>query len=176
MASAAPTGRKPVFDGVLLGLVIATGALVVAAWWRGGPALVRSGFGEGTDMLLRSGLLIVVSFWAAGLAQAVLPEHLVSRALGPESGLRGILLATAGGMLTPSGPFVAIPIAAAMGRAGASHAALVAYVSAWGLLAIHRLVAWELPILGPRLALLRWGVSLALPVLAGLAARWLTRS
>lgn len=163
------------FDGVLLGLVLATLALAAAAWWRGGPELVRTGFGAGTDMLLRFGLLIIVSFWAAGLAQAVLPEHLIPRALGPESGVRGILFATAGGMLTPSGPFVAIPIAAAMGRAGASHAALVAYVSAWGLLAIHRLVAWEIPILGPRLALLRWGVSLALPVLAGLLARWLVR-
>ena len=164
------------FDGVLLGLVLATLALAAAAWWRGGPELVRTGFGAGTDMLLRFGLLIVVSFWAAGLAQAVLPEHLIPRVLGPESGLRGILLATAGGVLTPSGPFVAIPIAAAMGRAGASHAALVAYVSAWGLLALHRLVAWEIPILGPRLALLRWGVSLALPVLAGLIARWFVRS
>ena len=162
-------------DGVLLALVLATLALAALAWWRGGPELVRSGLGNGADMLLRFGLLVVVSFLAAGLAEVVLPQHLVPRALGPESGLRGILLATAAGAITPSGPFVAIPIAAAMGKAGAGHPALVAYVSAWGLIAVHRLVAWEIPILGPQLALLRWGVSLGLPVLAGLAARALVR-
>ena len=97
------------------------------------------------------------------------------RVLGPESGLRGLLIATGAGAITPSGPFVAIPLAAAMVRAGAGAAPMVAYVSAWGLIAVHRLVAWEIPILGWRLALLRWGVSLALPILAGIAARLVVR-
>jgi uncharacterized membrane protein YraQ (UPF0718 family) len=164
-----------VVDGALLVLALATLALAALAWWRGGPELVREGFGRGNATLLRFALLIVLSFWAAGLAEVVLPEQLVPRVLGPESGLRGILIATGAGAITPSGPFVAIPLAAAMVRAGAGAAPMVAYVSAWGLIAIHRLVAWEIPILGPRLALLRWGVSLALPVVAGLAARLLAR-
>lgn len=163
------------FDGALLVLVLATLALAALAWWRGGPELLRDGLGRGNAMCLRFALLIVLSFWAAGLAEVVLPDELVPRVLGPESGLRGILLATGAGAITPSGPFVAIPLAAAMVRAGAGAPPMVAYVSAWGLIAIHRLVAWEIPILGWRLALLRWGVSLALPVVAGLAARLLTR-
>ena len=40
---------------------------------------------------------------------------------------------------------------------------------------MHRLLAWELPILGWRFGLLRWGLSLALPILAGLAANALLR-
>jgi uncharacterized membrane protein YraQ (UPF0718 family) len=164
-----------VFDGALLVLVLATLALAALAFWRGGPELVREGFGRGNATLVRFALLIVLSFWAAGLAEVVLPEQLVPRVLGPESGLRGILLATAAGAITPSGPFVAIPLAAAMVRAGAGAPPMVAYVSAWGLIAIHRLVAWEIPILGWRLALLRWGVSLALPVVAGVAARIVAR-
>ena len=62
-----------------------------------------------------------------------------------------------------------------MGRSGAATGPLVAYVSGWGLLAVHRLVAWEIPILGPRFAFFRLGVTLLLPVLAGLVARALTR-
>jgi hypothetical protein len=50
---------------------------------------------------------------------------------------------------------------------------VVAFLTAWSLLALHRFVAWEIPILGWRLAALRYSVSLAIPVLAGLAARWL---
>ena len=69
-----------------------------------------------------------------------------------------------------------MPIAAVMLRAGAATGPVIAFLTAWSLLALHRLVAWEVPILGWRIAALRYGVSLAIPVLAGLAARALTRA
>lgn len=166
--------RKSVIDGALLVFVAVTIALAVAAWMRGGPELVREGLGHGGGLLMKSGLILVVSFVAAGFAEVLIPREMIPRALGVDSGLRGILLATGAGVLTPSGPFVAIPIAAAMERSGAGLAPLVAYVSAWGLLALHRLVAWEIPILGSRLALVRWSVCLALPVVAGLLTRLFT--
>jgi uncharacterized membrane protein YraQ (UPF0718 family) len=165
-----------VIDGALIVLVIVLVAMSALAWLRGGSELVREGLAHGAGMLVRFGLLIVVSFLAAGLAEVLVPHEWVSRALGSEAGVRGILLATGAGVITPSGPFVAIPIAAALARSGAGTGALVAYVSAWSLIAAHRLVAWEIPILGFRFAILRYGVSLALPVVAGLAARALTRS
>lgn len=161
-------------DSTLLVFVAVTIALAVAVWLRGGGELLREGLGNGTSLLWKSGLIIVVSFVAAGLAEALVPKNAIPTALGVDSGLRGILLATGAGALTPSGPFVAIPIAAALERSGAGLAPIVAYVSAWGLLALHRLVAWEIPILGSQLALLRWGVCLVLPVLAGLLAQLLT--
>jgi uncharacterized membrane protein YraQ (UPF0718 family) len=166
---------KRVIDSTLLVFAAVTAALAFAVWMRGGADLLREGLGNGGSLLAQSALLIAVSFVAAGLTQALVPKGAIPNALGADSGLRGILLATGAGVLTPSGPFVAIPIAAAMERSGAGVAPLVAYVSAWGLLALHRLVAWEIPILGSQLALLRWGVCLALPVLAGLIARALTR-
>jgi uncharacterized membrane protein YraQ (UPF0718 family) len=160
-----------VINGALLVFVAVVIGLVAIAWLRGGTPLVREGLAGGTNMLLGSGLLVALSFLAAGLAEVLIPRDLMPRAFGVESGLRGILIAAGAGVLTPSGPFVAIPIAAAMGRSGAATGPLVAYVSGWGLLAVHRLVAWEIPILGARLALTRWGVCLVLPVIAGLLAR-----
>jgi len=167
---------KRVIDSTLLVFVGVTIALAIALWLRGGPELLREGLGNGASLLAKSALIIAISFVAAGLVEALVPKDAIPAALGADSGLRGILLATGAGVLTPSGPFVAIPIAAAMERSGAGLAPLVAYISAWGLLALHRLVAWEIPILGSRLALLRWGVCLLLPVLAGIAARLFTRS
>lgn len=164
---------KSVIDSTLIGFVLATIGLGVLVWLRGGSDLLREGLGNGGSLLAKSGLIVVVSFVAAGLAEALIPKQAIPAALGVDSGLRGILLATGAGVLTPSGPFVAIPIAAAMERSGAGTAPLVAYISAWGLLALHRLVAWEIPILGSRLALIRWSVCLALPVIAGLTARLL---
>ena len=51
-------------------------------------------------------------------------------------------------------------------RSGAGAGPVVAFLSAWALLAPPP-GAWEIPILGWRLAALRYGVSLGVPVLAG---------
>lgn len=156
-------------------VAVLLGVLVGLAWWRGGPELVGEGLGNGARLLLRFGVVIVLSFLAAGLAEHLVPSEWVSRSLGGDSGLRGILLASAAGVVTPAGPFVSMPVAVAMLRAGAGVAPVVAFLTAWMVLALHRLVAWEIPLLGPRFALMRWSLSLFLPVVAGLATRAFVR-
>jgi uncharacterized membrane protein YraQ (UPF0718 family) len=146
--------------------------LALLAYARGGAPLVQQGFENGGRQFLRFALVIAVSFLAAGFAELLLPQAWMRASLGEAAGTRGILLATGLGMLTPAGPVVAMPIAAVMVRSGAATGPVIAYLTAWCLLALHRFVAWEIPILGWRLAALRYGVSLAVPVLAGLAARW----
>ena len=153
---------------VVIGAVLAL--LLGLAWHRGGGALAVEGLARGGGMIGRYAVLIVLSFLAAGLAEVLVPHHLVERALGERSGLRGLALATAAGALTPSGPFVSLPLAAALLRSGAAVGPVVAFVSGWAMLALHRFIAWEVPILGFRLALLRYGLCLVLPVLAGLGA------
>jgi uncharacterized membrane protein YraQ (UPF0718 family) len=165
-----------VIDKVFVTLLVVLGVLCLVAWRTGGTELVRSGLGGGAQMLVRYSLLLLVSFLAAGLAEVLVPREWVARALGEGTGLRGIVLGAGVGALMPAGPFVVMPVAAAMVRAGAGAGPVVAFLTGWALLAIHRLVAWELPLLGPRLAALRYGVSLALPVVAGLLARAFTRS
>ena len=96
------------FDGTLLVLIGVVAALAWLVYARGGEELLRRGLGDGGMLLYRYGLLIVVSFLAAGLASAVLPEQWMARNLGAESGLRGILLAAAAGIVTPAGPFVSM--------------------------------------------------------------------
>jgi uncharacterized membrane protein YraQ (UPF0718 family) len=120
--------------------------------------------------------MIVVSFLAAGFADQLLPSEWVRQQLGADSGLRGIALATGVGIVTPAGPFVSMPIAAAMIRTGAGAGPVVAFLSSWSLLALHRLVAWEVPILGWRMALLRYATCAVLPIVAGLAARAISRA
>jgi len=160
-----------VLDATFLLLVAVLAALVALAHWRGGPDLVWKGLSGGGQLLARYALLVAVSLLAAGFAEVLIPREWIRESLGAETGLRGIVLATGMGIVTPSGPFVSMPVAAVMLRTGAGPGPVVAFVSAWGLLALHRFVAWEVPILGLRFAALRWGVSLALPVLAGLLAR-----
>ncbi len=150
-------------------------ALAATAWWLGGWELVGRGLSGGAGLLWRFGILIVLSFLAAGLVEVLVPREWIRAGLGDGSGLRGVVLGTLAGAATPAGPAVSIPLAAVLLRSGAAIGPLVAFVTGWALLAVHRLVAWELPILGWRFALLRWGVSLALPILAGLVANSIAR-
>ena len=163
------------FDTNLLVLVSLLAALATAAWLRGGEELVMRGFSGGASLLVRFALVILVSFLAAGFVEALVPQDWIRSTLGGDSGARGIWLAAGIGIVTPAGPFVSMPLAAVMLRAGAGPGPVVAFPTAWSLISVHRFVAWEVPILGFSFAATRYAVSLALPVLAGFAARALVR-
>jgi hypothetical protein len=47
---------------------------------------------------------------------------------------------------------------------------LIAFVTAWSVFAFHRIVMYEIPIMGARFAMLRLLSSLVLPPLAGTLA------
>jgi uncharacterized membrane protein YraQ (UPF0718 family) len=167
--------KKRVFDGTLIFLIAVLLWVAALAHWRGGNEMVVKGFSEGWDQLVRFGPMIVISFLAAGFADSLIPQSWVREQLGAESGWRGIALATGVGIITPAGPFVSMPVAAAMIRTGAGAGPVVAFLSSWSLLAVHRLIAWEVPILGWRFALVRYATCAALPFFAGFAARALSR-
>jgi len=107
---------------------------------------------------------------AAAFLSQILPRDVVGAAIGPESGVVGILLATVAGAILPGGPFVAFPLAVSFYEAGAGLPQLVALITSWSTLGVIRIVAFEWPMLGPRFVALRVGVSVALPLLAGVLA------
>lgn len=165
-----------IFDSnfwIVFGLLIALMGLAVN---RGGMPLLQEGIGSGTKLFLRFGLVIFLSFMVAGLAEILMPREWISSALGEDSGWKGLMLAAAAGAITPAGPFVSMPLALSMLKTGAAPAAVITFLSAWSLLAIHRLFAWEVPILGASFAFTRWGLCLILPVLVGAASRLVVRS
>ncbi len=165
-----------VFDGnfwIVFGLLIILCGLAIG---RGGTPLLSEALGSGARLFLRFGAVIFLSFLVAGLAESLMPREWVASALGEDSGWKGLLLASAAGAITPAGPFVSMPLAVGMLRSGAAPAAVITFLSAWSLLAIHRLIAWEIPILGASFALTRWALCLVLPVLVGALARVLFRT
>ncbi len=165
-----------VFDGnfwIVFAILVALGGL---AWGRGGTPLLSEALGNGARLFLRFGLVIFLSFLVAGLAETLMPREWVSSALGADSGWKGLFLATAAGIVTPAGPFVSMPLAAGMLRSGAAPAPVVAFLTAWSLLAVHRLIAWEVPIMGASFALTRWAICLFVPVMIGALVRQLFRA
>jgi uncharacterized membrane protein YraQ (UPF0718 family) len=119
-------------------------------------------------MLLEITPLIIFSFIIAGMAQVLIPQDLISKWVGAESGFRGIVIGTICGSFTPSGPFVSMPIGAGLMNAGASIGTVVAFMTAWSLLGISRLPI-EFGIMGWQFTLIRLASgALIFPVVAGL--------
>ena len=158
---------------IMLALLVALSAVALS---RGGPPLLADAMSGGARQFLRFALGLFVAFLVAGLVESLLPRAWVSSALGERSGWKGLALASAVGLVTPAGPFVSMPLAAGMLRAGAAPASVVAFVASWGLLAIHRLIAWEIPMLGAPFALSRWVLCLGVPIALGALARLFWRA
>jgi uncharacterized membrane protein YraQ (UPF0718 family) len=86
--------------------------------------------------------------------------------------LKGILIASGMGAITPGGPFVSFPLVAALYRAGAGIGPVVAFITAWSLLSISR-IPMEIAFVGTRVVLIRVLATVVFPPLAGLIANGL---
>jgi uncharacterized membrane protein YraQ (UPF0718 family) len=105
----------------------------------------------------------------------LLPRETIVRWVGADSGLFGILVATAAGAILPGGPFTIYPVAGAFLAAGADAGAACAFVISWTLIGYTRAIVWELPFFGFDFVAWRIVFSLPLPIVAGLAARFAWR-
>jgi uncharacterized membrane protein YraQ (UPF0718 family) len=114
--------------------------------------------------------LLIFAFIVAGMVQVLLPHELLAKWIGAESGMRGILIGTVAGGLSPGGPFVSLPIAAGLLRAGAGIGTMVAYLTAWSLWALARLPL-EVGIMGWKFVLIRLASTFFFPPIAGFIAQ-----
>ncbi|ABM62253.1 hypothetical protein [Halorhodospira halophila] len=107
---------------------------------------------------------------AAAFLAVLIPEQAIASLFGTGSGWLGVLLASVLGGFLPGGPVVAFPLVVVLLEAGADTPQLIALLTAWSVLAFHRVAAFELPMLGGRATGVRLLASLPLPVIAGAGA------
>jgi len=170
IAARAPRISRTTVFFVVLALA-SSGALV---WRRGAGALLEAGT-SAAWLLVSIAPVLAAALLLGGYVNALLPHERVARWLGPQSGWRGLGLATLGGIVTPAGPFTVFPVVLGLRHAGAGFAVCVVYLTAWATLGLQRVVVWELPFLGPDFVALRIAASLPLPLLAGALASTLAR-
>lgn len=114
--------------------------------------------------------LLIFAFIIAGMVRSLLPQEIIAKWIGKESGLKGIFIGTAAGAITPGGPYTSLPIVAGFLRSGASVGTVVAFLTAWSLWAIPRLPI-EVGVLGWKFALIRFASTFFFPPIAGLIAQ-----
>jgi uncharacterized membrane protein YraQ (UPF0718 family) len=151
---------------VIMGVIAIV--LLVIVYQRGGGEHIL-GLKLAGNLLLQIIPILIFAFIIAGMIQVLVPTEMISRWVGAESGFRGILIGTAIGGFMPGGPYVSLPIAAGLLRAGAGIGTMVALITAWSLLAFARLPI-EIGLIGWKFTLIRLACVFFFPPIAGLIA------
>jgi uncharacterized membrane protein YraQ (UPF0718 family) len=147
---------------------VAAVVLLYIGYQKGGGEHLM-GLRSAGNLLLQIIPLLILAFIVAGMIQVLVPVQLISRWIGAESGLRGILIGTLIGGIAPGGPYVSMPVAAGLLRVGASTGTMVAFLTSWSLWAVTRLPL-EIGIMGWRFTLIRLACTFFFPPIAGLLA------
>ena len=152
-------------------VILYGGALVL-----GGITLARrdGSFRLGLVRALQQAVIIlprmIFALIAASFIVKLIPTEIIVAYLGAEAGIKGILIGSLSGLIVPSGGAVAFAIAATFALEGASAPALVAFLTGWSVFAAHRVIIFELPLLGASFVRLRMLSVIPLPLIAGAIA------
>ena len=155
---------------VAIGIWAVVAVLAAVVNRRHGPTGLRRGgafaLGQARALAIRLPLAMLA---AAFLAEA-LPIEDIASVIGPQSGLAGIVLAALIGGVMPGGPMTSFPLALIVYEGGAGAPQIVALLAGWSVFAMHRVLAYEAPMMGWGFVALRMSSCALLPVLAGLLA------
>ena len=151
---------------IIMGVIAIT--VLFFAYQKGGGVHIMALKSTG-NLLIQILPLLIFAFIIAGAIPLLVPTEMVSRWVGAESGLRGILIGTVVGGCMPGGPYVTLPLAAGLLKVGAGIGTMIALITAWSLLAFMRLPL-EIGILGWKFALIRLACTFFFPPIAGLIA------
>jgi len=143
----------------------------VLCWLVKGSDDVWAALNEDLSLLVDLMPRVVVALSIAALIWVMMPREKMSALVGSESGMRGLIIATIAGTVTPGGPSSAYALLAAVAVTGADRGALVAYITAWATLGLQRILIWDVPFMGAEFSMLRFAICIPLPIIAGLIAR-----
>ena len=147
-------------------MMIAAVATLIAVYIKS-PQAAHKGLQATGSLLLEITPRMIAAFTLAGLIQAIVPQELIVHWMGQGSGFKGILIGMSLGGVTPGGPMTHFPVIASLYKMGVGVGPLVAYLSAWSLFGLQRIIMWEIPFLGPKVVAVRFVVSFFFPLVAG---------
>ena len=160
---------------VLAALWLLAAILGYLLWRRDGAAAFAAvAKGAGWRSL---GLLprIAVAIMTAGFAARLLESVPIATYIGPDSGFSGVALAMLVGSVIPAGPVISFPLVVVLSHAGAGTVQIITFLTAWSVFAIHRVLTFEMPLMGLRFTAIRFLASIPLPfIAAGLTALYLS--
>lgn len=164
-------GSEMLIPTLIMGIIAFI--LLLLAYYRGQGQHI-AGIRIALNIMIEILPLLILSFIVAGIVEVLIPKEIISKWIGEGSGIRGILIGTVAGSLTPGGPYVSLPVATGLLRSGASVGTIVAFLTGWSLWAVSRL-PMEVGILGWRFTLIRIASTFFFPPIAGFIAQMFSR-
>ena len=141
--------------------------IVIIARRQGFKAVLGAGPGTAQSFFILLPRMIF-ALLTAGFVGKIIPGEMIAGVIGEESGVGGVLVASILGGFVPGGPIISFPIVVVLQEAGAGLPQLIAFLTAWSVLAFHRVLIYELTMMGWRFSILRLASSLILAPVAGL--------
>ena len=154
-------------------VMMAAAVVMLAVVYYKSPAAATKGLNATGSLILEITPRMIAAFLLAGLFQAVVPQELIVRWMGHGAGFKGLLVGMTLGGITPGGPMTHFPVIASFYKMGVGVGPLVAYLTAWSLFGMQRIIMWEIPFLGPKVVAIRVAVSFLFPLVAGWLCEWL---
>ena len=148
-------------------VMIAAAVITFIAVYAKSPSAAQKGLNATGSLLLEITPRMIAAFTLAGMFQAIVPQELIVRWMGNGSGMKGIVIGMLLGGVTPGGPMTHFPVIASLYKMGVGVGPMVAYLSAWSLFGLQRIIMWEIPFLGAQIVAIRVAVSFFFPLLAG---------
>jgi uncharacterized protein len=145
-------------------------AVLCVMAWRHGDGRLQRGLKRGFNIFLINGPRVLAAILAAGFLAFLLPKALIAEWLGAESGWQGIIIGCLVGPFFPGGPLVIFPVLLALLKAGAGLPAVFAFLTSASVWGVHRIIMFEIPLMGARFAAIRLISCFCLPFLAGFMA------
>lgn len=156
----------------MIAIILALAAIGIV---QQGPEIIVGGLAAGGVMMGKVLPLMITALVLAGMIQVIISRETVSKWLGKDTGIKGILLAGVAGALIPGGPYVYYPIAASILLSGAGIGTVVTFVMAKKLWSLLRL-PMEMALLGVEVTVVRIIVTLVFPFIAGIVANTFFRN
>ena len=150
-------------DYIIMGAVIVAAAVALLIFPdKSGPVLsVSKNYFLELIMILPAVMIII------GLFSVWIPKEMVVKYMGKTSGIKGIFVAIALGML-PTGPlYIAFPMAIALLKKGAKISNIVIFISAWACIKLPQELV-EIQFLGIEFTLLRLALTIIFVVIMGI--------
>ncbi len=119
------------------------------------PSLGKSALVITKDNLLQLLMVMPIILAMTSLTKAWIPENVISRKLGADSGILGTMLAFVLGSVSAGPIYAAFPFAKALLDKGASLKNITVLLSSWAVIKIPML-ANEMAFLGPKFMMTRW--------------------
>lgn len=152
-------------------LYIATAVLLAVSWQRS-PDKTRLAVQRAYLSFMHILPLMLAIFMIIGFIMAWLSPELISAAMGEESGVWGVLLASLGGSIVMMPGFVAFPLAASLLETGAGLPQIVAFLSTLMMVGLATLPL-EISYFGRRAALMRNACGFVLSLFIAAIMGWI---